>query len=104
MPRANSEAANRKAKKSFTLSAEAVAFLDAMRKERRVRSTSAILEDILRRARIEQGKLAVEKTISDYYSSLKTEEAKEHARWGDFAECELSNSTSVRLRRAHARS
>jgi hypothetical protein len=91
MPRTNSEAANRKAKKSFTLSAESVAFLDSMRRKRRARSTSAILEDILRRARIEQGKSAVEKTISDYYSSLTTEEAKEQARWGDFAAREFPN-------------
>jgi len=46
MPRTNSETANRKAKKSFTLPLESVAFL-------------------------------VEKTITDYYSSLTTEDAKE---------------------------
>jgi hypothetical protein len=91
MPRTNSEAANRKAKKSFTISAESVAFLDAMRKKRHARSMSAILEDILYRARAEQEKSAVEKTISDYYSSLTDEEVKEQSQWGAFAEREFPN-------------
>jgi hypothetical protein len=91
MPRTNSEAANRKAKKSFTLSVESVAFLDAMRRKRRARSTSAILEDILRKARVEQEKSAVEQTISDYYSSLTTEEVNEQTLWGEFAEREFPN-------------
>jgi len=86
MPRTNSEAANRKARKSFTLSAESVAFLDAMR-----------------RVRIEPGRSALDETISDYYSSLTIEEAKEQALWGDFAERELSSFTSIPLKRADAR-
>ena len=91
MPRTDFEAANRKAKKSFTLSVESVAFLDAMRRKRRARSTSSVLEDILRSVRAEQEKSAVEKTISDYYSSLTTEEADEQALWGDFAVREFPN-------------
>jgi hypothetical protein len=91
MPRTNSEPANRKAKKSFTLSLESVAFLDAMRRKRRARSASSVLEDILRNVRDEQEKSAVEKTITDYYSSLTTEEVKEQTRWGDFAVREFPN-------------
>jgi hypothetical protein len=91
MPRTNLDTANRKAKKSFTLSAESVAFLDAMRRKRRARSTSSVLEDILRKVRVEQEKSAVEKTISDYYSSLTDEEVKEQALWGAFAEREFPN-------------
>jgi hypothetical protein len=43
--------------------------------------------------RIEQEKSAVEKTISDYYSSLTTEEAEaeEQSMWGDFAAREFPN-------------
>jgi hypothetical protein len=91
MPRTNSETANRKAKKSFTLSVESVAFLDAMRRKRRARSASSVLEDILRNVRDEQEKSAVEKTITDYYSSLTTEVVKEQTRWGDFAVREFPN-------------
>ena len=96
MPRTDFEAANRKAKKSFTLSVESVAFLDAMRRKRRARSTSSVLEDILRSVRAEQEKSAVEKTISDYYSSLTTEEAKEQTLWGNFAVREFSNELAVK--------
>jgi hypothetical protein len=39
----------------------------------------------LRKVRVEQEKSAVEKTISDYYSSLTTEEVKEQSLWGDLA-------------------
>jgi hypothetical protein len=39
----------------------------------------------LREVRVEQEKSAVEKTISEYYSSLTTEEAEEQSLWGDFA-------------------
>jgi hypothetical protein len=85
------EITNRKAKKSFTLSAESVAFLDAMRKKRRARSTSSILEDILRKARVEQEKATVDRTISDYYSSLTPDEVKEQTLWGEFAEREFPN-------------
>jgi hypothetical protein len=91
MSRTGLETANRKAKKSFTLSPESVAFLDAMRKKRRARSTSSVLEDILCKVRVEQEKSAVEKTISDYYSSLTNEEVKEQNLWGAFAEREFPN-------------
>jgi hypothetical protein len=91
MARTNLETANRKAKKSFTLSPESVAFLDAMRKKRRARSTSSVLEDILSQVRVQQERLAVEKKISDYYSSITNEEAEEQALWGAFAEREFPN-------------
>ena len=91
MRRTNPETAKRKAKKSFTLSRESVAFLDAMRKRRRARSTSSVLEDILRQARVEQEKSAVAKTISEYYSSLTAEEAQEQTLWGDLAMREFPN-------------
>jgi hypothetical protein len=74
MPR-NSDAQNRKAKKSFTLSVESVEFLDA----------------ILRGARIAQEKAAIHKTISDYSSSLSTQETKEQTLWGDLAQREFPN-------------
>jgi hypothetical protein len=45
----------------------------------------------LREVRVEQEKSAVEKAISDYYSSLTTEEAKEQSQWGDFAMREFPN-------------
>jgi hypothetical protein len=45
----------------------------------------------LRRVRVEQEKPAIESLISDYYSSLTTEEADEQCLWGDFAVREFAN-------------
>jgi hypothetical protein len=75
----------RRAKKSYTLSTESVAFLEAMRKQRRAPSVSSVLEAILQAVRREQGKAAVERAVSDYYSSLSSREAEEQANWGEFA-------------------
>ncbi|MGD0298562.1 MAG: hypothetical protein ABSE86_15770 [Bryobacteraceae bacterium] len=74
----------RKAKKSFTLSDESCAFLDAMRKRRRT-SASSILEEMLQAFRREQGKAALDKAVADYYSSLSQQESEEQTEWGEFA-------------------
>jgi len=75
----------RKAKRSFTLSPESVAFLDATRKRRRAPSVSSVLEEILSVVRREQGKAALDRAVSDYYSSLSQEESEEQTNWGEFA-------------------
>ena len=75
----------RKSKKSFTLSEDAVAFLEALRKEEHARSTSNVLESIVLEARRIHDLRVVENATIDYYSSLSEQEAKEQAAWGDFA-------------------
>lgn len=84
-PHRNRKTANLKAKKSYTLSPESVAFLEAMRKQRRAPSVSAVLDAILQAARREQGRAAVERAVADYYGSLLNEEAAEQTKWGEFA-------------------
>jgi len=76
---------DRKAKKSFTLSTESVAFLEATRKNQRAPSISAVMEEILQAVRREQERASVERGVADYYTSLSTEEATERAAWGEFA-------------------
>jgi uncharacterized protein YeeX (DUF496 family) len=85
MSRPNREAQSRKAKKSFTLTYESVAFLETVRRERHARSTSSVLEDILQKVRDEEKRSAVEKAIADYYSSLSSDELKEQVEWGELA-------------------
>ena len=80
----------RKAKKSYTLSPESVEFLEAMCKKRHAPSVSSILEEILQVARRAHRMTALERAISDYYSSLSSQEAVEHAEWGEFALREFS--------------
>jgi hypothetical protein len=76
---------DRKAKKSYTLSPESVAFLEVMRKKQRAASISAILEEILQEVRREHDRAAVEGAIADYYSSLSAQEVAEQAEWGELA-------------------
>jgi hypothetical protein len=81
----------RKAKKSYTLSHESVAFLETIRRTRRAASVSAILEDILQTARRQQEKAAIDRAVADYYGSLSGTEAEDLAAWGEFALGEFPN-------------
>lgn len=79
----------RKAKKSYTLSPESVAFLEALRKKQRAASISAILEEILQTVRRDHDRAAVDRAVADYYGSLTPEEVSEQAEWGELARREL---------------
>jgi hypothetical protein len=76
---------DRKAKKSFTLSPESVAFLEAMEKRKQAGSISAVLEEILQAVRREHERGSVEQAVANYYSSLSTDEAADQAEWAEFA-------------------
>ncbi len=62
-----SKKTERKAKKSYTLSPESVAFLETLRKRRR------------------QERAGIEKSVSAYYTSRSDQEVAEQAQWGEFA-------------------
>ena len=79
-----------KAKKSYTLSRETVAFLETVRKKRRAESVSSVLEEILQSARREFERASVERAVADYYSGLTGKEAAERAEWGEFGLAEFS--------------
>ena len=82
-----------KAKKSYTLSAESVAYLEGLRKQRRATSASSVLEDILQHVRQASRKMALEQAVTDYYSSLGDDELDEQAKWADFAWAEFSHAS-----------
>jgi hypothetical protein len=82
---------NRKAKKSYTLSQESVAFLENVRKRRRAPSASSVLEDILQTARRGHRRKTLDQAVSDYYDMLPTGEPDEQALWGEFALREFPN-------------
>jgi hypothetical protein len=73
---------NRKAKKSFTLSVEYVGFLETLRKRRRAPSASSVLGEIIQAARRLEHKKTLETAVSDYYTSLSTNERGEVDAWG----------------------
>jgi hypothetical protein len=85
MTRTTHRRPGRKAKKSYTLSPESVDFLEAQRKKRRARSSSAVLEEILQAVRREAELARMNQSVIDYYDSLSDEEMKELSEWGDFA-------------------
>jgi hypothetical protein len=91
MNRTSSRRPDPKLKKSYTLSAESIEFLEAMRKRRRASSISSILEEILQVARREQGKAALDRAVSDYYTSMSQSEVEEQISWGEFALHEFPN-------------
>jgi hypothetical protein len=74
-----------KAKKSFTLSQESVAFLEGVRKKRRAGSVSAVLEEILQAVRRQQQRSALESAVAGYYDSLSDADVAEQSAWGEFA-------------------
>ena len=85
MSHTTGRAKQRKVKKSYTLSIESVGFLEGLRKSSRAGSVSAVLEQVLKTARLAQQRQALEDAVSGYYSSLSSEECKESAAWGEFA-------------------
>ncbi|MGB6940809.1 MAG: hypothetical protein WBE37_00265 [Bryobacteraceae bacterium] len=83
--RTNPKKTDRKAKKSYTLSPESVAFLETLRKRRRAASISSVLEEILQAVRRQQERAGIEKSVFAYYTSLSDQEVAEQAQWGEFA-------------------
>ncbi|HUI54445.1 MAG TPA: hypothetical protein VLY04_05715 [Bryobacteraceae bacterium] len=85
---------HRRAKKSYTLSPESVAFLEATRKRRHAASVSAILEEILQTVRREQERVSLERAVAGYYESLSDAEVQESAAWGELALREFPNEVA----------
>ncbi len=75
----------RKAKKSFTLSVESVAFLEEMQKRNSAESVSATLEEIIQAMRREEQRAETDRATKAYYESLSDEEVAEQREWGEFA-------------------
>src|SRR5712692_8982768 len=91
MARTPARRTHRKVKKSFTLSAESVKFLDALRKKHRAFSVSSVLEDLVQAAHEAQAKEALDRAVTQYYDSLSPEEVQEQADWGEFAMRQFSS-------------
>ena len=74
-----------KEKKTFSLSRQSVMYLEALRKERRSRSMSSVLEEIIRQQQQTKELERISASVTRYYDSLTTEEIAEDLAWGDFA-------------------
>jgi hypothetical protein len=78
-------APSRKARKTFSLSREAVKYLESLRKERKQSSMSAVLEDVVRQLQQAKELERISASTTRYYDSLTPEEIAEDRAWGDFA-------------------
>ncbi len=75
----------RKEKKTFSLSRQSVMFLEALRKERRSRSISSVLDEIIRQQQQTKEMERISASVTKYYDSLTAEEIAEDSAWGEFA-------------------
>lgn len=75
----------RKEKKTFSLSRQSLIFLEALRKERRSRSISSILEDLIRQQQQAKEVERISASFTQYYDSLTAEDIAEDRACGDFA-------------------
>jgi hypothetical protein len=82
MPRSQSL---RKAKRTFSLSRQTVAFLESERRARREKSLSAVLEEIVRCHQEEKEMQRISAAFTRYYDSLTPSEIAEDRAWAEFA-------------------
>jgi predicted CopG family antitoxin len=85
-------AALRKERKTFSLSREAVAYLESMRKKQG-KSTSEVLEELILARKLADQQERISQNIRNYYDSLCNEEQAENRVWGEFAESQLGKTS-----------
>jgi predicted CopG family antitoxin len=78
--------ARRKEKKTFSLSRDAVTYLQTLRKAKHGKSISSILEELIRQQREIKEMERASASVSAYYDSLNDEQIAEDRAWGQFAE------------------
>jgi hypothetical protein len=78
----------RKEKKTYSLSAESVAFISVVAEQIQL-SASEVLDRLIREKKNEAERERIAAQIGDYYDSLSGEEVKESALWGKFAESQF---------------
>ena len=78
--------ASRKQRKTFTLSRQAISYLEAARKEAHTPSTSALLEQMILERQQQRERQKTNAAITRYYDSLTTTEQEENRLWGGFSE------------------
>ena len=78
-----------KEKRTFSLSRQSLRYLEALRKERRAKSMSSVLEEVIRQQQQANELERISASVTRYYDSLTPEETAEDRAWGDFAETQF---------------
>jgi hypothetical protein len=89
-PSSSSSATQRsepKGKRTFSLSREALTYLDSLAEA--YRSTSEALDALIREKREEAQKQRISASIRGYYDSISDEERAENRAWGEFVHSKL---------------
>jgi hypothetical protein len=79
------QATTRKMKKSFTLTAESVAFLSETRQQRKAGSDSEALDLLLRELMLEAKLRQIDAAYKEYYDTASEEELAEQRQWAEMA-------------------
>jgi hypothetical protein len=74
-----------KARKTFSLSRESVKYLESLRKARKGKSISSVLDELIRQRREAEDMKRISASTTEYYDSLSREEIVDDRAWGDFA-------------------
>jgi hypothetical protein len=77
----------RKGKKTFSLSADALAYLRVLAKKSG--SASAALDQLIREKKLEAERQRISAGISNYYDSISETERGENEAWGAFSESQF---------------
>lgn len=88
------KAAPRKEKKTYSLSREAIHFVEAIRKERKIDSASSALDELLREQKQAREMEQTSAAITKYYDSLTEQETEEDHAWGKAAESQFPTDNS----------
>ena len=87
------KAATQKLKKTYSLSREAIRFVEAIQKERKIESASAALDELLRERKQAREMEQTSAAITKYYDSLTEPEMEEDRAWGKAAESQFTAET-----------
>jgi len=78
----SADATTRKGKRTFSLSSEALAYLNVLAQNHR--STSEALDNLIRERKEEAEKERISANIRGYYDSISEEERAQNRAWGEF--------------------
>ena len=78
-----------KQKRTFSLSAESLKYLDEVRKQKKAPSTSSVLDEMIREQKLLAKRQKLGEEITAYYDSLTDEEREENRAWGHFGETQF---------------
>ncbi len=81
--------ATRKEKKTYSLSREAIRFVEAVQKERKIDSASSALDELLREQKQTREMEQTSAAITKYYDSLTEKEMEEDHAWGKAGEAQF---------------